>query len=549
MKPAMKHAVLLLYLLSMLEPAKAGIQGNVLLKDTYPVSALLDVNYGWGYSSITLKETFNKVVDVKMMQPAKATGYSNGTIEAVYRIRLCKTSFEYNKYISSALSVSGTYMAVTVKPSIKVLTNVKVSKLDTILIAHVDITTDNRVSMNPILTAKAQEIMDKSFIKFAQTYGTHYLKEVILGGKMILAMRFTSESVGAKKELEAKLGAYVGGFSQENEFSKQLAKLKENYSMEVSLLAQGGNVPPPEPHVGKGLEYAIKFAKSAMEISVVKEIHYTALWTIPGVPKEFKQAIFPLQATTEKILSVGKNLLKVDETIRNFQVLRYSDQGHFSSDAWKKLKDLQTAASKMYRDLERDFRVTVTSLNQIEALYSKYKNKGIALLDEIDQLVQAESILTNTDQFTLLSIGSKVFVSRDSNSYPTLSASSPIPIKVQEEKSTSDRSIHFGLSYSYYLVSPDKPGHKLCMQSNNWYVFWVPDATASETENKNCLWSVVNSSTSKTTIVSYGDKVLIYNKGFSQYIIGVSQNKGWLEDIPASQGSNPDHHWFIGKMP
>ena len=547
MKLTIKQVALLVYILCMLKPSKAGIQGNVLLKDTYPVSALSDVNYGWGYSSITLKETFNKVVDVKMMQSIKEKSHFNSTIEAVYRIRLCKTSVDYNRYISSALSVSGTYMAVTVKPSIKVLTNVKVSKLDTILIAHVDITTDNRVSRNPLLTSKAQEIMDKSFIKFAETYGTHYLKEVILGGKMILAMRFTSESVGAKRKLEAKLGAYVGGFSKENEFSKQLTKLKENYSMEVSLLAQGGNVPPPEPDVGKGLEYAIKFAKSAMKISVVKEIHYTALWTIPGVPKEFKQAIFPLQATTEKILRVGKNLLKVDEKVRNFQVLKHSDKGHFSSDAWKKLKEIQTTASKIYRDLERDFRVTVTTLKNIEALYSRYKNKGVALLERVDQLVKAESILTSADEFTLQSVGAKLFVSRDSNSYPTLSSSSPILIKVQEEKPTADKSILFGLSHGYYLVSPDKPGHRMCMQSNNWYVFWIPDATASG--DKNCVWSVLNSSSSKKKKVSYGDKVLIYNKGYSQYIMGVSQNRKWLEDIPASQGSSPDHHWFIGKMP
>ena len=547
MKSGTTALVLMFIVASVQKPAEAGIRGNVLLKDTYPVSALSDVNYGWGYSSLTLKETYNKVVDVEMMHSAKRGGRGrlNSTIEAVYRIRLCKTSTEYNRYISSALSVSGTYMAVTVKPSVKVLTNVKVSRLDTILIAHVDITTDNRVSRKPVLTAKAQKIMDKSFIKFAETYGTHYLKEVILGGKMILAMRFSSESKESKTKLEAKLGAYVGGFSKENEFSTQLTKLKENYSMEVSLLAQGGNVPPPQPDVGKGLEYAIKFAKSAMKISVVKEIHYTALWTLPGIPKEFKQAIFPLQETTENILKVGKNLLKVDETIRNFQVLKNSDKAYFSSEAWKKFEEFKTAAAKLYKNLELDFRVTATTLSDLDSVYAKYRSRGKDIMNKIEKLAEAESELHYEDDFTLRSEGTKLFISRDRSSYPTLSLSSPILVKVLRARANSEKSIYYGTLNVYYLISPNKPGHRMCMRSNNWYVFWLPDTTA--VGDKNCLWSISNASNNKRGTVRYGDKVLIYNQGFSQYIIGVSKDKKWLEDIPATQGTDPNHHWFVGK--
>ena len=60
----MRHIFYVIVTLSILKCAETGIQGNVLLKDTYPVSALSEVTYGWGYSSLTLKETYNKVVDV-----------------------------------------------------------------------------------------------------------------------------------------------------------------------------------------------------------------------------------------------------------------------------------------------------------------------------------------------------------------------------------------------------------------------------------------------------------------------------------------------------
>lgn len=535
----MKAALILCFVFQ--TAVSSGIQGNVLLKDTYPVSALSDVNYGWGFSSITLKETYNKVADVSMMSK-KGT---KSTIEAVYRIRLCKTSYEYNRYISNALSVSGTYMAVTLKPSIKVLTTVKVTKLDTVLIAHVDITTDNRVSRNPVLIPRAQKIMDKSFIEFAETYGTHYLKEVILGGKMILAMRFSSETREAKTKLEAKLGAYVGGFSKENEFSTQLSKLKENYSMEVYLLAQGGNVPPPHPDVGKGLEYAIKFAKSAMQISVVKEVHYTGIWTIPGIPKEFKQKIFPLQATTESVLKIGQRLWNVDQMIRNFYVLRSTEKAFFSSEAWEKFDDYQRTAKRLYQNLELDLRVTVTTLENLKSLYDKYKGKGKYILTRIDQLVKAESSLAYGDEITLRSMGTRLYISRDSNRYPTLTASSPIPLTVKEEHGKSSKNIHYGMLQSYYLQSPRLPGHSMCMRKNNWYVFWVPNENIRG--DKNCLWSFFSADKNKNTDISFGDKVLIYNRGFSDYVMGVSKDRKWLEDIPAARGSEPDHHWYVGK--
>jgi hypothetical protein len=184
-------------------------------------------------------------------------------------------------------------------------------------------------------------------------------------------------------------------------------------------------------------------------------------------------------------------------------------------------------------------------LKNLESLHAKYKNKGKDIMVKIERLVKGETTLLYGDTFSLRSVGAKVFVSRDSNSYPTLSMTLPIHLKAQREQVNDDNSVHYGMSYSYYLISSDKPGHRMCMSPNNWYVFWAPNATAIG--DKNCFWSICSVKNSKKKDLSYGDKVLIYNRGYSHYIIGVSKDRKWLEDIPVEKGTNADHQWFVGK--
>ena len=137
-------------------------------------------------------------------------------------------------------------MGVEGSASVKFLTETRITSLDSVLVASVDAITDTDIATQARFTEEAQTLLDnEEFDKFVETYGTHYLRKIILGGKMVLVMKFSSRSQEKKQELDTKLEVSTGTFGGKAEFAMKMQEIRESSSLEVSLYASGSETEPP----------------------------------------------------------------------------------------------------------------------------------------------------------------------------------------------------------------------------------------------------------------------------------------------------------------
>ena len=282
-----------------------NIMGVVTISDYYPTNKK---EFGTGYNTVTLRRTYTNPVEVSTEH-----FLGGGYISCEFEIKLCKSREEFFSSMSGGVSTSGSYMGVEGSASVKFLTETTITSLDSVLIASVEAVTNTEYAPATGYVADAQKLLDDElYERFIETYGTHYQRNIISGGKMMLIMKFTSNSRENKSELDSKLGLSTGVFGAEAEFAAAMKSVKESSSMSVKSWASGSNTEPPQPNVEACIQYAIDFAKSVLEYPAVKKLQYTALWTIPGTPQAFKQFIFGRQSDTDKVVRISVGLLNVD---------------------------------------------------------------------------------------------------------------------------------------------------------------------------------------------------------------------------------------------
>ena len=177
-----------------------NIQGQIKITDNYPTS-IKEIDWGTGYNSVKLTRTYNEPVDVKM--PVSAY---KGFIELSYKIELCKTREEFQKFHSGGISVAASYMGVEGSADISFLTETTITSLDSVLVTSVIAITDTSRIDSAELKKEAKALLEQEqYERFVEMYGTHFLRKVLLGGKMVLVMTFSSRSTKEKNELDAKL--------------------------------------------------------------------------------------------------------------------------------------------------------------------------------------------------------------------------------------------------------------------------------------------------------------------------------------------------------
>lgn len=505
-----------------------NIQGVTVIKDSFPTSQA-NVEFGTGYNTVNLERTYNSAVEVT--RGLNRGGY----IECTYRIKLCKSRDEFLNSFSGGISASASYMGVEGSTSVKFLTETKITSLDSILVASVDAITDTEIATGARLSEEGEALLQMGeFEQFVEQYGTHYLRKIILGGRMILVMKFSSTSVEKKKELDTKLGASTGTFGSEVEFAAKMHEIRESSSLEISLYASGSNTEPPKPDVEACIQYAIDFAKSVLEFPTVREVEYAAVWTIPGTPDDFKRYLFPLQAKTDEIVGISCNLLDVYSALSDMLAQRGNDLRFFGNEAWEKVRELQYQVRSLRTDLQNKFKISRVS--EFGDLISRYGGQGDKIWAIAEELAQQERTLDGS--FVLRSSGADKYVSTEVSGYPRLDSRAPVALKFRD---TSGREVQIGTSSSI-LIQSVRTSNILCMGKNNWYVFWD---SASNAGDGKCQWRLAHTTDHNKVTLEFGDKVLLYNRFWPNYLMGVSDDQRWLACVLDTQAGDYLHQWVL----
>ena len=504
------------------------IQGVTVIKDNFPTSQA-NVEFGTGYNTVNLQRTYNSAVQVQ--RGLKSGGY----IECTYRIKLCKSREEFLTSFSGGVSASASYMGVEGSASVKFLTETKITSLDSVLVASVDAITDTEIATEAQYIAAAQNLLDnQEFDKFVETYGTHYLRKVILGGKMVLVMKFSSRSQEDKQELDTKLGVSTGTFGAEAEFSAKMQEIRESSSLEVSLYASGSDTEPPKPDVQACIQYAIDFAKSVLTYSTVREVEYAGVWTIPGTPDSFKRYLFPLQAKTDDIVGISVSMMNVHSRLTDMLAQQDSDLAYFTPGAWAKVKELKHQVQSLRTELQNEFKTSQVS--EFPALIEHFHGQPDLISDQVNEIVARERELG--ESVVLRSSGTGKYLSTHVNGYPRLDGRAPVSVKFQDISGRTDVTI--GGNNFAYIRSVRDPSKALCMGKNDWFVFWsVPNGQTS------CMWRLAHATDVNKKNLQYGDRLILYNRYWPSYVMGVSDDRRWVACVADTLAGSRVHQWVV----
>jgi len=351
-------------------------------------------------------------------------------------------------------------------------------------------------------------------------------------------MKFTSDSKEVKRELDSKLSVSTGTFGAEQEFAAKMKDIREKSSLEVSLYAAGGDVAPPKPSVDEGIEYAVAFAKSILENPAVREVEFAASWTIPGAPAAFRRYIFPEQAKTDNLVHISVGLLNAQSKLEDMQAMKQNEMSYISEAGWKTVKSLRAKAIQGRLGLQAQFRTHHSA--EFKGIISKYQGKDKEVIAGIEALLKAEQKYDSSKKMYMKSVGTGLFISTRDGKYPRLDPSAPIPL-FMEDANKKLKNVFYGGSHYVRIGSETVPGKYICMVGGNWYAQWDHGG------DNGCFWRVTHVTSYSKKNLEFGDKIILFNRKWPDYILGVNDEGKWLLDAKAKYSKQKKHQWIVDK--
>ena len=367
-------------------------------------------------------------------------------------------------------------------------------------------------------------------------YGTHFLRKVLLGGKMVLVMTFSSRSTKEKNELDAKLKVIAGPFETDDEYKRRMESIKEFSSTKVSVYASGSDTDLPSPDIEACMKYTLDYAKSVRANPAVRDVEYTALWNLPSAPAGLKNYITPLQAHTDTIVDLTSTFLDIESRIVDYRALKGSDLAFFSPEAWKQLDNLETQVESSRRSVQNKFKTA--NMENFPDIIKEHSGIAEKITKQIDDIVAKEKKLG--DSFILRSSGLGSYITTDKDKYPRVDQRNPFPLKFANVAGPT-QTVKFGATVFVHDFS--NPARILCMKSGSNYVQWGEYEDRSSSDK--CRFRLAHATDTHKSTLEYGDKILLYNVEWPDYIAGVSNDREWVKSRDADEAGDPVHQWIL----
>lgn len=93
------------------------------------------------------------------------------------------------------------------------------------------------------------------------------------------------------------------------------------------------------------------------------------------------------------------------------------------------------------------------------------------------------------------------------------------------------------------IGSETQSGSFICMVGGKWYAKWVNKSDA----DTGCHWRLAHSTEYNKKTLEFGDRVILFNRKWTDYIFGVSDDGKWVEDRKAGDSSDRRNQWIVDK--
>jgi len=520
------------------------IQGQVTISQMYPSTG--SVVFGEGYNTLTLNTSDYTAVESKapLSSPRAATFTS-----LKYSISLYKSREEYYEDVvgqGHGVSVSESAVGNNRSAYGEFISHTTMTSLDSMLVASVDAISDTDSSHGVKMRGEGVEMLRQGEVKsFVERYGTHYLRKVVYGGTLMLLIKFSSSTLDDKAAIDIKLAECTGTMSNETHFSQQLANITSNSTEHsVHLYTAGGDPAPANITIDTALPYIFSFPEAVLSHHAVREVQYTALWTLVNCPSyALQRYLFPLQKYIDSIVHLSEGISDVIAEVDNARALRAGDLHYVSSAGWDKLDTIQSEEKRLKEDLQRAFQTT--PWEKLPAVIAKYEVAGDNMRQKVEDVLKEERsyssymimYLKNTEPGLGYVGAARKHLGFG---YPQIGASG-IPLYMKEVMNEGPTKITYGSSL-VYLMSEVVPDHYLCMGKNDWYVFWK---LSEDAWPGYCQWRLVHATDNRKKWLEYGDQIIIYNGYWTDVIAG--ESKLWLGAIDSSQSVLAKNRWSVEK--
>ena len=185
--------LLLFSLLLLLHQNKCwSIIGVQEVHDVFPGPDSSTINFGAGYNAISLSRTGTYAIAEPESQHLPTTPNTR-FISQRFQLRHFKDREDLLKFYmnDNAIVTAGDGLkGKSTSTFVKIVSGEGITCLDSLLVVDIDLVTDSQmIGGNVELSEAAQRMMKQDETKFIGMFGTHYLRCVVRGGKLILLVK------------------------------------------------------------------------------------------------------------------------------------------------------------------------------------------------------------------------------------------------------------------------------------------------------------------------------------------------------------------------
>ena len=508
------------------------VWNSPIIYDYFP-TVVNRVEFGTGYTSIGLKRTYTRAVDT--------FGVELQSVDNVeIRLDFCKTAGDAFRLMSGDFVTAGSFIGVPGGTArIFLRESFPITGLDSVLVASIDVETEWLSAKGAMLKhAIGSQWAGEHPYEFIKMYGTHYLQKAHVGGRLLILLKFSKATIKEKEKLDTQLKAFAGLKTDSfDDLKERLYQLKERFVYKADMLVVGGDTPPPTPNIHEIIDYTNNFLSSVRRFSVVTKIEYHSLTEVASL----LSIILPLQAKTDTLVTIAVGFYNILHQCKDIEVMKIKDTRYLSQEAWAEVQSIKDATTKLYYDLHGEFRTTPMSM--LGTLAKKYSGKAPVMSERLYTLLRTGKVYRSKMPMYLKNAGPKLrFLSINSGAYPKLDQYAPLPVFIVNSDGSSRVSYEKGKYY--YMGYHHQQDIYMCMGSGNWYVFLVHQDNMYQPK---CQWRILNMSDPSKSAMEFGDRIVLVNKYWDDYIMGSNPNLEWLEDIEITQRWILRHQWIIEK--
>eukprot|EP00116_Pleurobrachia_bachei_P004487 sb/3464749/ len=362
------------------------------VRDVFPGPDSSTVDFGAGYNAISLSRTGTYAIAEPKSQHLP-TAPNTRFISSTFQLRHFKNREDLLKFYmndNTIVTAGDGLKGRSTSTFVQIVSGEGITCLDSLLVVDIDLVTDSQMINGKVdLSETAQRMMEQSEIQFIGMFGTHYLRCVIRGGKLILLVKIRSHSTVGKEQLDKEMAGLAGTLSLKDEaqFRTKMIKLQTMGTLDWILYTLGGTVKPPESlSLLQAVNFALKFPSQVLQQDEVRELQYLGYWLLPSVPWSFSATVSSYQQYTVEIMDSLTEFMGLEDEVGNLKNLRSSQLTWITNGGWKEISQVESETKTKRKALSSQF--TSANIEKFKDIGRKYDGAAEKLKEELTEILE-----------------------------------------------------------------------------------------------------------------------------------------------------------------